>query len=73
MAGPSKRTLYARGDTTAAVITKTRLEIVPEGTVKLSNLEPRELARISHHMPQGTLSCYAIHLEGHEDHKGFQR
>jgi hypothetical protein len=30
VAEPSKRTLYARGDTTAAVITKTGLEIVPE-------------------------------------------
>lgn len=32
VAGPSKRTLYARGNTTAAVITKTGLEIVPETT-----------------------------------------
>ena len=29
--------------------------------------------RISHslnHIPQGTFSCFAIHLEGHEGHKG---
>ena len=32
VAEPSKRTLYARGDTTAALITKTGLEIVPETT-----------------------------------------
>jgi len=32
VAEPSKRTLYAKGDTTAALITKTGLEIVPETT-----------------------------------------
>jgi hypothetical protein len=32
VAGPSKRTLRARGDTTAEVITKTGLEISPETT-----------------------------------------
>ena len=32
VAGPSKRTLRARGDTAAAVITKTGLEFVPETT-----------------------------------------
>ncbi len=32
VAGPSKRTLYARGNTTAVVITKTGLGIVPETT-----------------------------------------
>ncbi|MDX2415851.1 MAG: hypothetical protein QNK19_00100 [Xanthomonadales bacterium] len=32
VAVPSMRTLYARGDTTATVVTKTGLEIVPETT-----------------------------------------
>jgi len=32
VAKPSKRTLYARGDTTAAVILKTGLDVIPETT-----------------------------------------
>ncbi len=32
VAGPSKRTLHARGDSPAVAITKTGLEIVPEAT-----------------------------------------
>ena len=32
VAKPSKRTLYARGDTTAAVILKTGLDVTPETT-----------------------------------------
>lgn len=32
VAGPSKRTLHARGDTTAIAITKTGLDIAPEAT-----------------------------------------
>jgi hypothetical protein len=47
--------------------------VIPNGSGQLCiRGEKSRLTPISHHMPQGTLSCYAIHLEGHKGHEGFQ-
>jgi hypothetical protein len=39
----------------------------------MKNQTPSEYFSRYNHMPQGTLSCYAIHLEGHEGHQGTIR